>query len=90
VSSTASRKQNAAQKSYITDDYVWAAICDLDSPADAPQDLQRGYKPKRGLQDDEPLILLDDLPHRSAFSSFAKFLIVLAFLLTLIVLIGRG
>lgn len=84
---TASGKQNAAQEPYIADDYVWAAICYLDSPGDSR--LQGGHQPER-RPSDEPLIFLDDVSRDTPGNSFTRFLIGLIFLLIVMILKLRG
>jgi hypothetical protein len=80
VSGTANHKQNAAQKPYIAADYVWAAICYLDSPKDSR--LQGGYQ-RESPRGDEPVIFLDDLSRDTPWNLFVKFLIGSILLLVL-------
>ena len=89
MSSTVSRKQNAAQKPSNADDYVWTAISYLDSPTDSPKCLQGGNQPEI-RSGDEPLIFLDDLPRGTPWNSFVKFLIGSIFLLIVLIFNLRG
>jgi hypothetical protein len=90
VRNTADYKQNTAQKSYLTDNYVWATICYLDSPGDFPESLPEWAQHEIRPPNDQPLIFLDDLPNGTPWNSFAKIFLCSIFLFILGILLLCG